>query len=276
MGRLDGKIALITGGNSGIGLASAKAFAAEGARVVITGRDRVAIDAALRDVGGGTVGITANVGRMADLDNLCAEISKTFDRLDVVFANAGIAKVATFHVSTEEAPRQRVQPQRQGVVVHRAKGASAAEGRCFDHPDLVGGQLSRLARTRHLQCDQGCRSIVRAQLDRRPEAASDLREQFEPGTDGNTEGRQDERGCARRPGCICQGALARGHPAWTAGIAGGDGAGGGLPRIGRELRRDRQRSVRRRRRRANLTPVTAPIFSCHDQQVLIRALGKLQ
>jgi len=53
MGRLDGKIALITGGNSGIGLASAKAFAAEGARVVITGRDQVAVDAAVRDVGGG-------------------------------------------------------------------------------------------------------------------------------------------------------------------------------------------------------------------------------
>jgi NAD(P)-dependent dehydrogenase (short-subunit alcohol dehydrogenase family) len=102
MGRLDGKIALITGGNSGIGLASAKAFAAEGARVVITGRDRVAVAAAARDVGGGTVGITADVGRMADLDNLYAEISKTFDRLDVVFANAGIAKVATFQVSTEE------------------------------------------------------------------------------------------------------------------------------------------------------------------------------
>jgi NAD(P)-dependent dehydrogenase (short-subunit alcohol dehydrogenase family) len=102
MGRLDGKIALITGGNSGIGLASAKAFAAEGATVVITGRDRAAVDAAVHDVGGGTVGITADVGRMADLDNLYAEISKSFDRLDVVFANAGIAKVATFQVSTEE------------------------------------------------------------------------------------------------------------------------------------------------------------------------------
>lgn len=102
MGRLSGKIALVTGGNSGIGLASAKAFVAEGAKVVIAGRNQATVDAAARDIGQGTVGIAANVARMADLDNLYAEISKRFDRLDVVFANAG--EILTTGPITPHAP----------------------------------------------------------------------------------------------------------------------------------------------------------------------------
>jgi NAD(P)-dependent dehydrogenase (short-subunit alcohol dehydrogenase family) len=102
MGRLSGKIALITGGNSGIGLASAKAFVAEGARVVIAGRNKGTVDAAAREVGEGTVGIAADVARMSDLSNLYTEISKTYDRLDVVFANAGTVDVVPFQASTEE------------------------------------------------------------------------------------------------------------------------------------------------------------------------------
>lgn len=96
MGKLEGKVALITGGSSGIGLASAKAFAREGAQVVITGRDQAAIDAAVAQMGQGAFGIQGDVANLQDLDRLYAQIGERFGRLDVVFANAGIVTLAPF------------------------------------------------------------------------------------------------------------------------------------------------------------------------------------
>lgn len=101
MGRLEGKIALITGASSGIGLASAQAFSAEGAQVILSGRDCEAVDAAVSTIGGNAIGICADVSRMDDLNNLYAEIRRRVERLDVVFANAGIAKIVPFPTCTE-------------------------------------------------------------------------------------------------------------------------------------------------------------------------------
>lgn len=102
MGKLDGRVALITGGNSGIGLASAKVFAAEGARVVITGRRQDAVDAAVREIGHGALGFCGNVANLGDLDRLYAEIGTKLGHLDIVFANAGIVTVAPFGAVTPE------------------------------------------------------------------------------------------------------------------------------------------------------------------------------
>ena len=102
MAKLDGKIALITGGNSGIGLASAKLFAAEGATVVITGRRQDALDAALSEVGSSAIGIRGDVANLDDLDRLYAEIGKRYGRLDIVFANAAIMTVAPIAAVTPE------------------------------------------------------------------------------------------------------------------------------------------------------------------------------
>src|SRR3984893_497467 len=102
MGKLDGKIALVTGGNSGIGLATAKAFVNEGAYVFITGRRAAEWTAAVNEIGTNVTGVQADVSNLADLDRLYAQIQREKKALDIVFANAGIATLATLGAITEE------------------------------------------------------------------------------------------------------------------------------------------------------------------------------
>ena len=102
MGKLDGKIALITGGNSGIGLATAKRCVAEGAYVFVTGRREAELQTAVKEIGENAAGVTGDVSKLADLDHLFARIKKEKGGLDVLFANAGIAKYATLGEITEE------------------------------------------------------------------------------------------------------------------------------------------------------------------------------
>ena len=102
MGKLDGKIAVITGGNSGIGLATAKRFVQEGAYVYITGRTQSKLDEAVKQVGSNVTGVQGDVARLADLDRLYAQIKKEKGKVDVVFANAGIAKYSALGSIDEE------------------------------------------------------------------------------------------------------------------------------------------------------------------------------
>src|SRR5712664_2679220 len=96
MGKLEGKIALITGGNSGIGLATAKQFVNEGAYVFITGRRGAELAAAVEGIGRNVTGIEGDVSNLDDLDQLFEQIKEEKGKLDIVFANAGIAKYAPF------------------------------------------------------------------------------------------------------------------------------------------------------------------------------------
>jgi NAD(P)-dependent dehydrogenase (short-subunit alcohol dehydrogenase family) len=102
MGNLDGKVALITGGNSGIGLATAKRFVQEGAYVFITGRTQSKLDEAVKQVGSNVNGVQGDVSKLADLDRLFGQIKKEKGKLDIVFANAGIAKYAPLGSIDEE------------------------------------------------------------------------------------------------------------------------------------------------------------------------------
>ena len=102
MGKLEGKIALITGGNSGIGLATAKQFVNEGAYVFITGRRDSELTSAVKKIGKNVTGIQGDVSNLDDLDNLFAQIKQEKGNLDIVFANAGIAAYTLLDKITEE------------------------------------------------------------------------------------------------------------------------------------------------------------------------------
>ena len=99
--KLAGKIALVTGGNSGIGLATAQRFIAEGAFVFITGRRQAELDAAVQTLGSQAFGIQGDVSNLADLDRAIATIKEQKGRIDVLFANAGIAELVALNAVTE-------------------------------------------------------------------------------------------------------------------------------------------------------------------------------
>jgi NAD(P)-dependent dehydrogenase (short-subunit alcohol dehydrogenase family) len=101
-GKLAGKVAVITGGNSGIGLATAKRFIAEGAHVYITGRRQKELDAAVKELGQSATGVQGDVGKLADLDRLVATVKAKSGRIDVLYANAGIGEFASIAEVTEE------------------------------------------------------------------------------------------------------------------------------------------------------------------------------
>jgi NAD(P)-dependent dehydrogenase (short-subunit alcohol dehydrogenase family) len=101
MKRLEGKVAVVTGGNSGIGLATAKRLQEEGAKVAIAGRSRKTLDDAVRSIGNGVVAVQADVAKLTDVDKLYAEVSKKLGKIDVLFVNAGVAKFAPLSETSE-------------------------------------------------------------------------------------------------------------------------------------------------------------------------------
>src|SRR6266700_4409365 len=101
MKRLEGKVAVVTGGNSGIGLAAAKRLQEEGARVAIAGRNKKTLDEAVRTIGNGVVAVQADVAKLTEVDKLYSEVSKKLGKIDVLFVNAGVAKFAPLAETSE-------------------------------------------------------------------------------------------------------------------------------------------------------------------------------
>jgi NAD(P)-dependent dehydrogenase (short-subunit alcohol dehydrogenase family) len=102
MGKLAGKIAVVTGGSTGIGLAAAKRLVADGAHVFITGRRKAELDAGVAEIGSDVTAVQGDVSRLADLDRLFATVKESKGRIDILFANAGIAEGAPLDEVTED------------------------------------------------------------------------------------------------------------------------------------------------------------------------------
>src|SRR5262249_23841494 len=100
--RFQGKVADVTGGDSGIGLGLAKAYAQEGAKVAITGRNEKTLEAAAREIGDGTLAIRSDAGNVAEIEAAMKKIKERFGRIDALFVNAGIAKIVPFDQVTEQ------------------------------------------------------------------------------------------------------------------------------------------------------------------------------
>jgi NAD(P)-dependent dehydrogenase (short-subunit alcohol dehydrogenase family) len=115
--RLEGKTALITGGSSGIGLETARLFIREGARVAITGRDKARLDAAVSELGPNAVGFQADAGSASDMDAVVAALEKSFGRLDILFANAGIGGTTPLGATAAESFDAIVRTNLTGVFL---------------------------------------------------------------------------------------------------------------------------------------------------------------
>jgi len=115
MSSLEGKIALVTGGNSGIGLATARAFHANGARVVIAGRDRGTLEEVAQELGAGVLAVQADVTKLSEIDRLMVRAHETFGKLDILFVNAGIYKGASLEEVDEAAFDEMLDANFKGV-----------------------------------------------------------------------------------------------------------------------------------------------------------------
>ncbi|MGA7852365.1 MAG: SDR family oxidoreductase [Candidatus Acidiferrales bacterium] len=102
LNRLEGKVAVVTGGNSGIGLAAAKRLKDEGARVAISGRSKKTLDEAVKILGKDALAVQADVSKLGEIDKLFAAVSEKVGKIDVLFVNAGVAKFVPLNAVTEE------------------------------------------------------------------------------------------------------------------------------------------------------------------------------
>jgi NAD(P)-dependent dehydrogenase (short-subunit alcohol dehydrogenase family) len=142
MGKLDGRVALVTGGNSGIGFATAQEFVGEGAYVFVTGRREKELAAAVKEIGRNVTGIRADVSHSEDLDRLFSQIKSEKGRLDVVFANAGTAKYAPLGQISEELYQSIFDVNVKGVLftVQKALPLIPESGSIILNASIVGSK----------------------------------------------------------------------------------------------------------------------------------------
>jgi len=144
MKTLEGKVAVITGGSSGIGLATAKLFQEVGARVTISGRNQQSLDAAVKELGAGIIAVRSDVSKLSDLDTLFEVVTKKLGRIDVLFAKCRDRKLRPRRRCLGRRLRLDIRHQHQGGVLHCPESHPLPERQSFGHSEHIVRQPSRV------------------------------------------------------------------------------------------------------------------------------------
>jgi Short-chain alcohol dehydrogenase of unknown specificity len=180
MKKLAGKVAVITGGSSGIGLATARRFVEEGAQVVITGRRDKELKEAAAFIKGNVTTVVGDVSRLEDLDRLYAVVKEKHGHIDILFANAGAGTIAPLTAASEAHFDQTFDVNVKGLFFTVQKALPLFEGRRFDYPEFFSVERIGPTRVQHLRREQGGRAQLRARLDAGAEGPQNPRECDEP------------------------------------------------------------------------------------------------
>ena len=183
--KLEGKVAVITGGSTGIGLATAKRFVDEGAYVFITGRRQSELDAAVTEIGDNAIGVQGDVSNLADLDRLYAKVKEQKGRIDILFANAGIVEFAPLGAITESHFDKIFSVNVKGLLFTVQKALPLfqdGDGGSIILTASVGGSKADPAMSVY-GATKAAISIVRSHLDGRAETPQDPSQRDQPWSD---------------------------------------------------------------------------------------------
>jgi NAD(P)-dependent dehydrogenase (short-subunit alcohol dehydrogenase family) len=166
MNRLEGKVAVITGGNSGIGLAAAKRLQEEGVNTWIFGRSRKTLDGAMKTIGHGVVPVQGHVAKLADVDKLYAEVSQKLGNIDALFVNAGVAKFSRFAETSESTYDENLDIDINTISKERTTGCRKALPLLNDRAAItlntrVAGQKSAAVTSAYSATKATLRSLAR-------------------------------------------------------------------------------------------------------------------
>ena len=140
---LEGKVAVITGGSNGIGLATAQRFVDEGAYVFIAGRRQNEVDSAVKQISKNVTGVQGDVSNLADLDRLYDTVKQQKGRIDVLFANAGVGEFVPLEAITEAHFDKTFNINVKGLLFTVQKSASIVSGRRFNHSNYFDRLIER-------------------------------------------------------------------------------------------------------------------------------------
>ena len=186
---LKSKIAVVTGGSSGIGLATAKRFVDEGAYVFIAGRRQDELDKAVAEIGSNVTGVKTDIAKLDDLDRLYETVAKK-GKIDVIFAGAAFVEKTMTAAATPEHFDQTFNTNARGTYFTVQKALPYLNDGAFHHPRGVGREEQRPSGPQHLQRHQGSAPVICADVDQRTQGSEHQDQRVEPGRCRDTNVRQ--------------------------------------------------------------------------------------